>query len=705
MFPITVTRVDVEGNDHVSDRDIEKAMALQVGDVLNGYFDLQPTSQAILDMGWFSEVVPELAQDGAVTFRVVETPAIKKLVIVGNTHVRDFDVFGLTLFSARIMPTWKIRQVLRENDIRVGKAFRKSDLQAALEAVVEEYRARGYILVMIGDVQLGETVTIEVIEGRVASNVVTGLSTVPMDFATGLIDLPTDEVLRQVDMTRVSKRLRESVYFSDVDIVPTAGPTSDSVVLNWTLTERVVLAAPAPLRSIALEGVEQFPMDVVLREVGWLPDGMVDNYGVLKAIEGVFNLYMRSGFVMVRFSDPRVDGDTLRLRVDEGMVSEIAFAAGTATNRRVLEKSLQVVVGRVLTRHDLQVTYQRLGSLGYFDDIVVDPQWAGTGVRVSVSVADKKTLGGLNGSLAFEPATGGIVGELSVTQRNLLGTGQDIALTYKRGVSTEGKPEASTWELGYSTLAPSTEFDLISFDLYRKTQDVTSDEEGDDVTETYLTLGGALRFNYPVGDYSDFVIGYRHDLERQLAETEWQLIDAVTVSLQEDSTDDFLFPMRGTRRSISLEKAGGFSAGKEYAKLDIVWTSFTPFYDSLFPGMDHVLAVRLKAGLGDDGLDGAQLYELGGPTTIRGIEGTRVQRMVIGNLEHRLELTEGFVLTAFADAGMNLDSVRWNEIKAAAGLELGISAAGVFVRLDVAWLLGEDGSWTPKFDIGFGPMF
>ncbi|MCX6093163.1 MAG: hypothetical protein NTX23_09925, partial [Candidatus Bipolaricaulota bacterium] len=72
VFPIQITQITIEGNDHVAARDVEKAMSLKVGDTLNAYSDLRPASQAILDSGWFSEVNPLLTQEGAVTFRVVE---------------------------------------------------------------------------------------------------------------------------------------------------------------------------------------------------------------------------------------------------------------------------------------------------------------------------------------------------------------------------------------------------------------------------------------------------------------------------------------------------------------------------------------------------------------------------------------------------------------------------------------------------------
>jgi outer membrane protein assembly factor BamA len=704
-FPIQITEISIEGNDRVATRDVLKAIPFKVGDTLNEQADLKPASQAIFDLGWFSEVLPEVAQDGGVSFRVAENPVVEKIEVTGNTHKRDYSLFGVKLFSTVIVPTSTIRSILREHGVKIGKILRTSDLQEALDAVVAKYKDRGYILVMVGDVKVGPTLSIEIIEGHIAGNRVIGLSSVPMEVATALIDLPTDRPLRQSELQTVMARLRESVYFSSVAVAPAAGPTRDSVYLDWTLTERAILATPVAIRSIELEGMTLFPEAVGTRSVGALPDGAVDNYAMLRAVEDLYNLYTHAGFLMVRFSLVDVEGDILRLRVDEGVVSEIAYDKDTQTQRRVLEKTLEIHVGRILTRNDLRVSQQGLNALGYFDDITINPEWSDGGVRVSIAVTDKKTLGGMNGSLGYEPTTGGIVGDLTATQRNVLGTGQDVSVSYKSGISPEGKPETTTWALGYSTLATWSEFDRVSLDLYRKTEEVTEDVETSTETLKYLTLGGTLSFSYPVADYADLVIGYRHDLQRKETDMDWSSVDSISLALQEDSADDASFPMRGMRRSIALQKAGGFAVGKEYTKLDLVWTRFLPVYDDLFPGIDRAWAIRIKAGLGDSGLEGVDAYEFGGLTTIRGVESTTVQRMAIVNIEHRLRLTEGLVVTAFVDVGMNLDSIQLAGGAATTGFEFGITAVGIPVRLDVSWVLGEEASWMPRFDFGFGSMF
>ena len=706
-FPIQITRIGIEGNEKISNRDVLEVIDLGVGDVLNESADLKTASQAVFDLGWFSEVLPEVSQDGVITFRVVENPVVEKIEVTGNTNKRDYSLLGVKLFSGLIMPTQDIRNILRENGVKVGKIFRTSDLAKGLEAVVTAYNDRGYVLAMASDVKVGSTISIEVIEGRVAGSRIGGLTTLPMEVATAMIDLPIDRPLRRDELQAVMGRLRESVFFSNVAVAPAAGPTRDSVYLDWTLTERVILATPVAVRSIELEGVTVFPMAVAARSVGALPEGVADNYAVLRALEGLYNLYTHAGFVMVRFIPAQTVGDVLRLRVEEGIVSEISYDKDTQTQRRVLEKTLDIHVGRILTRNALSVSQQKLNALGYFDGITIDPQWNDLGVRVSVTVTDKKTLGSMNGSLAFDPATGGIVGDLTAAQRNILGTGQDVSLSYQRGISPEGKPETTTWNLGYTTLATWSEFDRVGVDLYRKTQEVSVSQEPDAEAQasTFLTVGGGVRFAYPIADYASLEIGYRHEQVGLVTEEVRVPVSSVSLSVQEDSTDDPTFPTRGMRRSLSLEKAGGFAVGTEYTKLNLDWIYFQPLYGGFFAGVDQALALRVKAGLGYGVGSGLQAYELGGSMTVRGAEGRMVPRMGVANAEYRWRIAEELVVRAFIDAGLNLDAIDLDSIVASTGLEVGIKVAGMSVRLDISWILGEEASWMPRFDFGYGTMF
>jgi hypothetical protein len=80
--------------------------------------------------------------------------------------------------------------------------------------------------------------------------------------------------------------------------------------------------------------------------------------------------------------------------------------------------------------------------------------------------------------------------------------------------------------------------------------------------------------------------------------------------------------------------------------------------------------------------------------------------MVIANAEYRVELAEeGLYLTTFSDTGIDLDAVRFDAILSSVGIELGINAVGIFVRLDAGWAISSEWSWVPRFELGFGQMF
>ena len=700
QYPVTVSGIDIEGTVEIKDKDVLDVIGFEVGDEVSDS-DLRAASQAIFDLGWFSEVAPEVEESGEITFHVVENPLIREIIITGNTYRKWYSVFGARMFSLPIVPTSKIRQILREEDIRKRHVLNRAALETALANVITEYNERGYVLIALGDVELGETLRIEIIEARVAANRVSGLDTVPAEVAEELIDVPLGEPLQGVDVQAVLSRLRQSVYFTDVEVVPLPGPEPDSVILQWNLEGRDLIHQPARLKSIVFEGISCYAEDAVYAELGEIPDEPIDNYGLLCVLEGVFNLYSNAGYMMVRFAVERMEGEELHVRVEEGRVSEIVLSGTEHTKDYVILRKLDIEVDRILNHGDYLVSYQNLTSLGYFNSVDLAPEWVDDGVQVTVTVNERARLGGFEGSMALDPSTGGLVGELKLREKNLFGTGQDISLSYSRGLVGE-ESSKTMWDLAYTSVAFFPEFDRVGLDLYRRTKDITGEEEAYSV----VTIGMSSTFAYPVADYVDLGLTYKHEEERATRETSWIPTDSVRMTLMYDDVNAPYFPTGGTRRSISVEKAGGFSAGREYFNLGLDWIQFGPAGVPLFGSMRQAIGVRVKVGWGDNRLPSSQFYELGGSTSVRGADSLSVPRLFLSNVEYRVELTEeGLYLSTFLDAGIDLDAVRLDEILATTGIELGVNAAGIFVRLDVAWPLGSEWSWLPRFDIGFGRMF
>ncbi|MEE8594176.1 MAG: POTRA domain-containing protein [Candidatus Bipolaricaulota bacterium] len=703
QYPLTVMDLSVEGNDEIRRRDIIEVVHFEVGDVIEEA-DLRTASQAIYDLGWFGEVTldRDALEDGDVVFQVVENPVIQEIVITGNVNRRDYSLFGIKLFDATIMPSDVVRRILRRNDVRKHMVLNPQGLMTGLEDVIAEYSELGYVLISIGDVDLSETLHIEIVEQKYSGNLIEGLSTVPESIVENMIEIPLDQPLQGIHFQAAYMNLSQSVYFSSVEYAPQPGIEGDRFWLRWTLEERTLLAAPESIDSIEVEGNTIYPAEVLESLIGELPNRPINNFELLELIEAIHDRYIRNGYSMIEFSVSAIEEGVLRLKIVEGEISQVIVQGNTRTHDYVITRNLELEAGKVLNRKDLLVSRQQLTSLGYFGSVDIVPEWVNGSVEVTLTVTEKSNLGGFGGSVAIDPSTGELVGELSLNEKNIFGTGQDLELSYSRGLLGTEDASPSSWNLGYSTVAYFPGFDRVGIDLYQQTKEVVDDE----VVAVHVTLGAGVSFSYPVADYSNLGLAFRHEEEHMTSEAHWTPVDVINLALSYDDTNDPFFPTEGSRRRLSLEKAGGFSAGREYMKFDLTWTHFVPTTMSLVAAdIDQALGIRIKAGWGDRQLPTSRQTELGGPTSIRGISGVPTRQYIFANVEYRLELVEGLHATTFWDAGFDLGTVRFEDLLSSFGFELGINAAGVFLRLDLVWTPNEDFTWLPAFDFGFGSMF
>jgi len=703
QYPLTVEELTIEGNVEIRSREIMEVVPFDVGDSIEEA-ELRTASQAIYDLGWFSEISLDRAalDEGRVVFRVVENPVIEEIVIAGNVHRRDFHLFGIKLFDAPIVSSTKIRQILRRNDVRKWEVLNGEGLTTALQEVLEEYQNRGYVMIFVGDVDPSSTLRIEFIEQEYAGSLFEGLSAVPEEVAQALVDIPVNQPLRLADFHAAGMNLTQSVYFSDVQIDTQTGFDGTQTWLRWTLTERVLLDEPTAIHGVSIEGNTVYPEDFLQSLLGDLPETAISNYEALELVRGVHDRYMRDGYSMVELTSSGTEDGILHLRIAEGRIGAVEILGNTRTHDYVIERNIELQTEHVFNRNDLLVSTQQLRSLGYFGAVDITPEWIDGSVGVTISITELENLGGFGGSMAIDPSTGDLYGELSLNEKNVFGTGQDLELSYSRGLVGTEDTSPSTWNLGYSTVAYFPGFDRVGISLYQKSENVTDE----DVEVVDITLGAEMSFAYPIADYSTFGLAFRHEEERTTNESRWTPTDVVNLSVTFDNTNDLFFPTEGSRRYLTVEKAGGFSAGREYTKVDLTWMHFTPVMLPLLSSdLDQVLAVRIKTGWGDAELPDAKQVELGGTTSIRGLDGAPSRHYVFSNVEYRLELVDGLYTTAFVDAGFDLTTIRMDNLLSSFGFELGINAAGIIVRLDMAWGLTKDFTWMPVFDFGFGQMF
>ncbi len=690
-----VSRIEVIGNVHVSTREVLNAVAIKPGAETTREQVLL-ARDAILELGYFSEVTPDLGFEGeaiVLRFKVVEYPKILHVAVEGVPPTpqgrRTLWSWIQAAFAAPPVTEQRVRDILAEHGVKPGQVLNRKKLEEGIKAVLEEYKKRDVATVQLGRVVPGDTLVVEFQELKVVGHRFQGLVTIPEEEARKLVTVPVGAVGKMSDIQASAASLGSSVFFSQVNLG--AELDQGGVVLVWQLKERTVLPVPTSLQGIQLGGVKSFPAEKIQARVGPLPPRQVTNLDVLRALAPAYDYYRREGFFLVEFVAEGVAGGVLQVRVKEGELTRVEVDPGTKTASWVIERVMAVSPGQVLTEARFSAARQALMGLGYFSDVQLEPRWVGDDVVLKVTVQDLEKLGSLKGSVSISPTTGGLVGNLEYAQKNVWGTAQDLALTFSTGIIQTG---STTWNLSYTGRAFPV-YDQVGLDLYR-----TESGEG---TRT-LTLGGKVSLSYPVGPYLDLSLSVTHEQAWELlGDKELQPRTALEVGLVWDDRDSPLFTRRGQRSRVSVERAGWFAPGVDYLAIRGEATRFWPM-DLTLGGSDWrmALAARVVSQWGWNMPERYQ-FDLGGSASVRGAKPLRTQRLALVNTELRLEVAQGAWISLFGDLGGELAG--GGAVKGSVGVELAAYILGMFVRLDLCWPTDREPTWVPAFEFGMSPMF
>ncbi|MCS7240143.1 MAG: hypothetical protein NZ651_02715, partial [Candidatus Bipolaricaulota bacterium] len=391
-FP--VDRLEILGNTNIPTKEILSKLDFKVGDVIDREKVLQG-KKAIEDMGYFAQVTPEVTlEDGAVVVRyqVVEYPKIEELTILGvpseprggKTLWSWIQVWLSQLFNPPQVYDKRVREILAEHDVKPGQVLNMKKLEDGLRAVLDEYQKKDIGTVRVKEVIPGKNLVVHFEALPVVAHEVRGLSTVPVQEVLNLIAVPVGEVGRISQIQESLLRLTRSVYFSQAKVTPEL--LANGVKLVWEVEERLILPQPQIISGLAIEGTSVVPAERVPSLIGPLPQTNVTNAQVLSALRGLYDYYRREGYFLVDFVGEGVKNGVLRVRVREGKLGRIEVKGATRTADWVILRVLGLKVGQLLTEARLTVARQSLMALGYFNDVILTPTWAGEEVLLTVEV-------------------------------------------------------------------------------------------------------------------------------------------------------------------------------------------------------------------------------------------------------------------------------------------------------------------------------
>lgn len=677
---LEVREIVIKGNQAIPDSELLETLGFTEGESVTKT-KIEEGLSKIEEMGTLSQISTDLQEEEGkadILIELEEYPVISDIEFTGN------DLVGSNA----------LRKQLNEVGIEKGEVIDKEKLDEGLQKVLEKYEEQGYPLISIDDVDIQETLTVEIIEGQLVRIRTEGLKTVSEEVALEMIDIPEGKPVKMNDLARSYQELNRSIYFTEVELVPGTGYSKSDIILTWKFEERVLLDESVEANQIKLVGNEVFSSERIQELFDSPSTEQITNYHLLKALKRIYDLYQERGYSEIQFKVQDSSEDTLTVELDEGRIQDIEISGNSKTLTEIIENQLVLEKGMIYNELDIRDNKRRLSNLGYFTNVQFKSERTEEGIDLTVDVKEKDKLGSLGGALTWSGS--GLVGNLDVAKQNLLGWGQDLSLNLTRGFARSDKLNG---ELGWKNVLYPPEYDHTDVSLFRKT-----DNRGGN---KYERQGIDLSLSYPFGKNLNLSLGYSGEYVSEEGSDRRDLSNILSTGLSYDTRDDPNFPTFGSKRQIELEKAGNFAPGSEFTKANASWLQFTSLDEFPLPPLQEnkqILGARAKLEVG---LNTPSAYRstLGGPRSLRGIDSKATSQYALFNGEYRLELVrDQFYLSSFVDAGSTLNGFSADNFDVSTGIEINARLFG-HIRVGLAWPISEKLKPVPEIYFMMGPMF
>ena len=442
---------------------------------------------------------------------------------------------------------------------------------------------------------------------------------------------------------------------------------------------------------------------------------------------------------------PSIDNDSLvvdfNFNIDQGKkiyVRRINIIGNDTTKDEVVRRELRQYESSWFSQEKIDLSKTRLNRTQYFEAIDIEtPIVPGSSDQVDINILLKETNTGKFQIGAGLSSSEGLVGTLSLSQANFLGTGNIVQTEVSLGGINK------VWSLNYTDPYWTSDGVSRGFGVFYRDYNAKELNTGDYKTMSY---GGSIDFGIPLDEFKQFKFGSTLEiLELELTSGSPQkyldycsdLAGSGSLSCDANSilfysawvdntTDNPFFPTKGHRIQLSGDiTTPGLDL--EYFKLYAKAEKYFPLSDSVST------KIKASVGFGDSyGNDKFPLFKnfrVGGKTSVRGFKEGSIGKKTYDTNSNSwvtyggkkalsfsaesyfpvpfMQKSESFRLSAFVDGGSSFeDSIRGDDFRYSTGV--GVTWLSPFGALNasIAYPLNEGShDQTEKFQFGMGSSF
>jgi outer membrane protein insertion porin family len=716
-----VADVEVQGNQRIETDAIRRVIKTRPGDVFlakNAAEDLK----AVFGMGYFDDVQiqAEPRTDGlALVFAVTEKPTVRSIQLAGNVVFDEEDIRkSLTLKKGSILNIYTVRNDMRrieemykeKNYHNVSVSYQiqpQKNNQADVEYKIDE---GSKILIK----RILFTGNAAFSESQLKKEIATSEKSI-LSWFTSAGDL-NQEILNQ-DSGRLTAFYHNNGYIRARVGDPQVEFEEDGIVVTFKVSE----GPRFKVGKVDFSGDLILPKDELMKKIKITKEPFYNRETLRSDVLGLTDIYTGEGYAYADVS-PKVDQDNENLvanitfQIDRGnqvYFERIQISGNTKTRDKVIRRELRVYEEELYGGQRLKRGIRNLNRLDYFQNVKVDTAKGSADDRMKMNVeVTEKSTGSFSFGAGYGSEENGFV-TAQVAERNLFGRGQTLGLRGMVGAKTQ------KYVLSF------TEPWLFDIPLSAGAEAYKWDYDYDEYTKD--SIGGKLKFSYPLYDYIRGYLTYTYDFTdiRNVDEDAAESIQrdegqhtksSITLMPRYDSRDSLFNAKEGSVHSIEYEFAGiGGDVGFNKIIGDTGW--YIPLVWKLV-GVVHGRAGYVNK-LPNWDLPDYEKFYLGGINTLRGFDrddlapkdnGSPVggEKFIQGNFEIKFPLVEeaGVYGILFLDTGaVYSQDETWdfNKLRESAGPELRwLSPIGP-IRLAYGFVLdpksGDSGSGSFEFSM------
>ncbi|HPZ09733.1 MAG TPA: BamA/TamA family outer membrane protein [Candidatus Eremiobacteraeota bacterium] len=413
-------------------------------------------------------------------------------------------------------------------------------------------------------------------------------------------------------------------------------------------------------------------------------------------------------------------GGIVTFILTEGRVEKFVVSGNDKTKDHVILRELRLKEGDLLNTKILSDDIQKIYNLQFFEEVNLARKPTGKPGYLIIEVQVKEAKTGLaTAGVGFSGGSRneGITGSLTLSERNLFGTGRSVQLLLQRGGLV------SNYSISYMEPYLTAEGTSLGFSLFHSGFEEQRQPIYNVPGQTYALFtdrrtGGSVTVGHPLTEtfrlYGSFKISKvdsfstpNKDNPVLARNTGSGDVRSLLVSGIFDTRDDYADPHTGLFTSFSAEKAGWLGGDFDFSKYTVDARKF-------FPVGSHTIALRFLGGTSTGDLPLADQFYLGGNDTLRAYEQGEFlgDRVFLFQAEYRFPILKSKVLqgAVFFDAGNAsagdavkglFDNIKTDE---GIGVRIAVPALGIgVIRVDYA-IKNSDGGGG-RIAIGIGHTF